>query len=563
MNKMKKAFTYLLIMMSFSIFTNAQTARMILAEGFTSSTCGPCATQNPAFDALLHANTDKITSIKYHMSWPPPGNDPMYLHNTVDNNARRTYYSINSVPHVYVDGNVFHGVPSQINQAAINNWASDPAVFDIVMQHRISDDLDSVYVTMLIKSSEAVSGNLVAHIAVIEKEIHFATPPGTNGEKDFYNVMKALIPSRTGTALPNFGADEYVIVEAAWKLANVYNIDQIAAVGFVQNNINKYIYQAANSTTTPLQPFFVNDGAVKNIENATSVNCSGKMAPIVQIVNYGSAQMTDAVIDFEVNGEFIQSATWSGSLGFLETAMVSANEISFPLLTDNTLTAKVVSVNGADDDYLQNNSMDFNFTASPELGFSDVSLFILLNNFPEQNSWELLNSAGEIVQSGGPYTTPNSIVTLPLSVNSTDCYEFVMYDTGGNGLCCGDGLGYYAVLGSGSDPIFTGQSFGSVDRNQFSYGFVGINENKADFYVKIHPNPVSNEVTLNLELNTSSTVQFDVLDLAGRSLISRKLGLLPAGMHTFSQPVNILPKGVYTVIFRAEEKVSIKKLMIE
>ena len=58
------------------------------------------------------------------MSWPAPGNDPMYLHNTVDNNARRSYYNINSVPHVQLNGNVFNGMPSQINQTMINNTQS-------------------------------------------------------------------------------------------------------------------------------------------------------------------------------------------------------------------------------------------------------------------------------------------------------------------------------------------------------------------------------------------------------------------------------------------------------
>ena len=266
---MKKYFTFILFLFFVPLILSAQSDRMLLAEGFTSTTCGPCATQNPAFDALLHANTDKITSIKYHMSWPAPGNDPMYLHNTVDNNARRTYYSINSVPHVVIGGNVHTGMPSSVNQAAINNWAIVTLPLELVMQHRISDNQDSVFVVMLIKANQAITGTNVAHIAVIEKEIHFTSAPGPNGEKDFYNVMKALIPTRTGTPIPNLQAGEYVIIEAFWKLANVYNLDQIAAVGFVQNNLNKEVLQAANSTADPIQPFFANDAAVQRIVNGT------------------------------------------------------------------------------------------------------------------------------------------------------------------------------------------------------------------------------------------------------------------------------------------------------
>lgn len=321
---MKRTSTLLFALILLTTAGMAQSMRMLLAEGFTSSTCGPCASQNPAFDALLHNNVDKITSIKYHMSWPAPGNDPMYLHNTVDNNARRSYYNINSVPHVQLNGNVFNGMPSQINQTMINNYANQPAVFDVVLQHRLSNDQDSIYVTMLIKANEAVSGSIVAHIAVIEKEIHFATAPGTNGEKDFYNVMKALIPTRNGTLLPDFQANEYVIIEAAWKLANVYNISELAAVAFVQNNTTKYVYQAANSTTEPLTPFYANDAEVKAIENGMAFNCSGSMSPRALITNNSAEPLTAATIEFAVNGQVVQTVNWTGSLAFRQTAVVEA-----------------------------------------------------------------------------------------------------------------------------------------------------------------------------------------------------------------------------------------------
>jgi len=228
---------YLLLMLSVAfMIVKAQSPRMVLAEGFTSSTCGPCGQQNPAFDALLHANEDIITSVKFHMSWPAPGNDPMYLHNTVDNNARRTYYNVNSVPHVFLNGDYFNGMPASISQSTINAAAAITSPFEIQLQHQLSADEDSVYVTMLIKATNDVSGQLVAQIAVIEKEIHFTSPPGTNGERDFYNVMKALLPSRSGTPLSAFQTGEYVIIQTAWALANVYNNDQIAAVAYVQDN---------------------------------------------------------------------------------------------------------------------------------------------------------------------------------------------------------------------------------------------------------------------------------------------------------------------------------------
>jgi len=537
---------------------------MLLSENFTSTTCGPCASQNPAYDALLEANQDIITSIKYHMSWPAPGNDPMYLHNTVDNNARRTYYGINSVPHLYMSGNLFHGMPAQVSQSMVENYAANnPSPFEILMQHRLSDDQDSVYVTMLIRADQAVNGNLVAQISVIEKHISFNSPPGTNGETQFHNVMKALIPSRNGTSLPDFEEEDYFIVEAAWELANVYDINEIAAVGFVQDNTSKHVHQAANSSTEPLTPFYANDAAVKDISNATSMNCSGTMEPVIELVNYGSETLTSATIDFVVNGETVHSMDWSGSLDFLENTLVDAGEISFFLQDENTMEVVISSTNGNADDYPKNNTMTYEFLQSPNVNGVDVSLFILLNNAPEETSWELLNQSGEVVQSGGPYTNPNSVVSMSLEVSDLGCYEFIMYDAGGDGLCCSQGTGYYAVLGEGSDPLFTGQSFGSVDRNQFAYGYVGQNELSEKTSVKVYPNPIENGSSVFFELNHAAEVNATIYTVTGKQLGQIDFGKLTAGTHVLDQLTSNLTKGLYILSLEFDGQNHIEKISIQ
>ena len=91
------------LLMLVTLRLSAQNERVLLFECFTNTSCGPCAQQNPALDALINANGDRIAAIKYHMNWPG-ANDPMYLDNTVDNNARKGVYNVNSVPHTVVDG---------------------------------------------------------------------------------------------------------------------------------------------------------------------------------------------------------------------------------------------------------------------------------------------------------------------------------------------------------------------------------------------------------------------------------------------------------------------------
>ena len=560
---MKKIYTLTILLALMPVLLSAQVSRMLLAEGFTSSTCGPCAAQNPAFDALLHNNEDIITSIKYHMNWPVPGNDPMYHHNPADNSARKNYYSINSVPHVYLNGNYFHGAPAQISQSMLNNYAANTSPLEIQLQHRLSDDQDSVYVTMLIRADQAVSGNLVAHIAVIEKEINFTSPPGSNGEKVFRNVMKALIPSKTGTSLPDFEKDDYFFIETGWELQNVYEIDQIAAVGFVQDNSNKHVHQAANSSTDQIVPIYANDAAVKAISNATSSNCNSTMEPIATITNYGSDMLTSATVEFYINGTMTHTMDWNGSLGFLETAIVEAGEISFDLQAENELDIVISQTNGQADDYPKNNTETFDFTESINVNGVPLYLFMLLDKSPEETTWELFNTNGDLVQSGGPYTTPSATVTVPLEVSDLGCYEFVMYDAGGNGLCCNNGTGYYAVIGEGNDPLFTGQAFGALERNQFAYGYVGQQEIEAKTTAQLYPNPVGAQRALNLELSKSADVSVSIYDISGKQLAEREFGMLQAGTHKLNELINKLPKGLYIATMQIDGQLTNQKLTIE
>ncbi|MFT6998115.1 MAG: hypothetical protein ACJAQ4_001874, partial [Cryomorphaceae bacterium] len=83
-------------------FSFAQSERLVLSEEGTNASCGPCAAQNPSYNALLDNNTDNVISIKYQ--WYFPGFDPMHEHNPDEANARLAYYGINGVPTATIDG---------------------------------------------------------------------------------------------------------------------------------------------------------------------------------------------------------------------------------------------------------------------------------------------------------------------------------------------------------------------------------------------------------------------------------------------------------------------------
>jgi len=100
-------------------------------------------------------------------------------------------------------------------------------------------------------------------------------------------------------------------------------------------------------------------------------------------------------------------------------------------------------------------------TASPtECDGKILEYEIVHDNYPQDITWELANSAGDIIEEGGSGTT--EMFCLP----PNDCYTFTINDSYGDGICCSYGEGSYTLTWDGS-VIGGGNDFTSVDTTEF------------------------------------------------------------------------------------------------
>lgn len=96
-------------------------------------------------------------------------------------------------------------------------------------------------------------------------------------------------------------------------------------------------------------------------------------------------------------------------------------------------------------------------------GGETFTLTINLDNYPEETSWDLKDGS-TVIASGGTYGSQpdGSTVTETINVSSAGCYTFTIYDSYGDGICCGYGNGSYS-LSNGSSVVASGGSFGSSE----------------------------------------------------------------------------------------------------
>lgn len=480
------------LLVLFAFRTNAQTERILLFECFTNTSCGPCAQYNPGLDALINNNADRVAAIKYHMNWPG-ANDPMYLHNTGDNNSRRGYYEVNSVPHTVVDGMRYAGNPASLNQSMVNNWLAVTSPCEMRLRYEIVDN--TVVVHVMGRALTDVDGSLRLYVGVIEKEIHYTSAPGSNGERDFYSVMKKLLPAASGTSLGSMSEGDYFAYTFSWEMANVYDVNQIDAIAWIQNSGNKEVIQACKSSAS-FEPYCTNEAALIDLTNLKSMSCSGVVEPIVTITNNGSQPLTNAVLEVVVNDKVVKTVEWTGNLGLFEDTKVELGEVEFAVEEENQFVVRIASVNGVIDEGPLNNEVASTIQGSPDNSQVAIKLTIRTDTNPGETTWKVTDmTTGVVVLEGGPYEEANHIYNETFEITADGCYDFTIYDAGGNGL---EGSGVYGIK-AGNKTLFSGKSFEYSESNEFSYEVYTGTEELDSPATGVYPNPTSGVVIMTTE----------------------------------------------------------------
>jgi Secretion system C-terminal sorting domain len=253
---MKKTQIILLVVVFifFEFAIQAQSPRVQLLEYFDNTSIPSFGyTCNANMDSLIANYSNEIACINYHVSWgDQTGTDPMNLENPIPPEDRRNFYGVNYDPIGFQDGGVtkdstYNGEPSLFNSSFIRrrNLVSSP--FSISVSHHLNAAQDTIFTRTVITKTDTLSvPGLDAIVVVLEKVIHFGTPPGIEGDTNYYNVMKQMLPKPSGIALSIANVGDSTVYNFNWKLANVYDVNQLCVVSFVQYGDSSYreVFQA-------------------------------------------------------------------------------------------------------------------------------------------------------------------------------------------------------------------------------------------------------------------------------------------------------------------------------
>ena len=100
-----------------------------------------------------------------------------------------------------------------------------------------------------------------------------------------------------------------------------------------------------------------------------------------------------------------------------------------------------------------------------------LTLNLVLDNYPEETSWQLTTEDGIVIAGDGPYRNlQDGSTVVEQFCLPNGCYEFTLYDSYGDGICCLYGRGSYSLEDPDGNILASGGVFGRSETSSFCLG---------------------------------------------------------------------------------------------
>lgn len=349
----------LLTAVTFALSVSAQQVpKRPLIEHFTQASCGPCASQNPTMYSTLNtfgaANYVKLT---YQTSWP--GFDPMHLDYPAGPNDRRTIHGVTGVPNAVLNGGPTGAPNTVVSATTLNNAATLMSDVELTASHSYGAGRD---ITVEIKVKNVGATTLTAGKTLIsaltEKEINYTPAPGSNGETQFFYVVREMYNASTGASattglsLPAINAGDsmmYTFTVAAPTYIRTY--DETGFAVFVEDGVGGDVMQSTYS-----EPIAITNPVDISTSNATFNGaaggfCDNTLTPSFTVTNATANMITSVDANYTIGTGTPVTTTVSG----LMLAQGQTATVTFPATTvasgTSTITYEVTMLNGNSPDF--------------------------------------------------------------------------------------------------------------------------------------------------------------------------------------------------------------------
>jgi lysyl endopeptidase len=316
----------------------------------------------------------------------------------------------------------------------------------------------------------------------------------------------------------------------------------------------------------PNGPTLTTDALIIDVIGITSFICGDSISPKVTIRNHGTNNLTSLNINYEIDGNGINTVNWSGNLppyGIDSLAIPTTYIPGGPHLFSVNCTIP----NGINDENPLNDSLSVNFNSKENPLIATLNL--TTDDWGAETSWVVLNQTNDtVIQSGGYSNVAGGQQINEDLCLSDSCFTFVMYDSSNDGICCGFGNGEFQLLGANGDTLgcagdsttcyplgannFIGDSIAfpfCLTTSTSSYSAINNTFN-------LYPNPTKG--IINISTQSNNPYGIEIFDVLGKLVYEKKIETKKEAQID----LNIIRKGIYFISIISENERIVKRLVI-
>lgn len=494
----------------------------VLFEEFTSATSTSAAVNNPSLSNFVNSKFDSVVAINYHVGFPAPGYDSLYLADTIQNKEKIDYYNIVSVPNLIFNGSNFSGFPfSTANlQSSFDTLKKigSPVVMNVTDTRLTGDTISSnVNITIL---SPVKAGNYFLRINAVERKVTYAAPPGNNGETVFYDVFRQAVPNTQGTPIPTTpGTYNYnfkYVRNSAWADSMIYT------VAFIQNDNTFEVLNSAKSRLgvyESLKNYVLQENSQDFISEKFRHKQNQKFSIKVNSKQYGRS-----ILDTNSTGFYLEQFETPG-IPQNWTLAHQSELITF----ENVFNS---GINGTN--FPGNGCMRMNFYENSEIGQMDTLYSPIISGVTSLDTLKF-----DYAYAGYLFNEGDSLYVY-ISTDGGQTFPRNIFYKGGLGLATASSSTISFV------PTIASQwkTF-SIPLQGIVFDNFSVNTVKEFQLNQNYPNPFNPTTKISFSLQVASKTLLVVYDISGREVVKLVDEPLSAGIHEVNFNGAFLSSGVY------------------
>ena len=289
----------------------------------------------------------------------------------------------------------------------------------------------------------------------------------------------------------------------------------------------------------------VNDDGSIDIEQFSIIDCTVNFSPTLRITNWGTVTLTSATVAYNIDGGGSTNYNWTGSLNYGESEAINLSTLSSSS-GSHVFNVSISGPNGNTDLRNCNDATSLNFDIDPSYNStSQVHLALTPDDFGSETTWEFRASSNALLYSGGPYTNGDTtVINQSFNVVANECYTFTMFDSAGDGICCGFGTGFYELTTDDTTVIVSGGGYGASEITNISTAStLGVNDYFVNNKVSLYPNPASDIINIKLAKGNDLPDNYKIYNILGQLVTAREI----SNQLQLKIDVTSLSKGVYFI----------------